>query len=190
MPAHWVDLSVGYSHNQTDEERLRKLNDLRDELVADGYLSPDYPKLTYYHQNLTILATDEAIVAFMSRRFEVKISTDNPVPCWINQMLSTLTDRMTTKGFNGDNGSMDPYDGKYYGEHFNQRVEVHTPGNALATYNRVMLMEDACTDALQEKLSEGWRIIAVCPQPDQRRPDYILGSYSEPNTNDSRAYRG
>lgn len=25
------------------------------------------------------------------------------------------------------------------------------------------------------ELDAGWRILAVCPQPDQRRPDYILG---------------
>ena len=24
-------------------------------------------------------------------------------------------------------------------------------------------------------ISEGWRILAICPQPNQRRPDYIMG---------------
>lgn len=60
---------------------------------------------------------------------------------------------------------------------FNQRVEVHIPGNALTVYNKTQLLEDCCTDHLQEELDQGWRIIAVCPQPDQRRPDYILGRY-------------
>lgn len=60
---------------------------------------------------------------------------------------------------------------------FNERVEVHMPGNALLTYNRTLLLEDACTNYLQEQLDDGWRIIAACPQPDQRRPDYILGRY-------------
>lgn len=63
-------------------------------------------------------------------------------------------------------------------DNFNHRVEVHMPGQALSLYNETMLMEDACTDALQNSLSEGWRIIAVCPQPDQRRPDYVLGRYN------------
>lgn len=63
---------------------------------------------------------------------------------------------------------------------YNERVHVHMPGQALSMYNRVMLLEDTCSDYLQTTLDEGWRIIAACPQPDQRRPDYILGRF-EPN---------
>jgi hypothetical protein len=63
-------------------------------------------------------------------------------------------------------------------DHVNHRVEVHMPGQALAMYNETLLMEDACTDALQNELANGWRIIAVCPQPDSRRPDYVLGRYN------------
>jgi hypothetical protein len=40
-----------------------------------------------------------------------------------------------------------------------------------------MLLSDACSDALQNELDNGWRIIAACPQPDQRRPDYSLGRF-------------
>ena len=49
------------------------------------------------------------------------------------------------------------------------------PGAGLFAVTETLLMENACTDALQSRLSDGWRIIAVQPQPDQRRPDYILG---------------
>jgi hypothetical protein len=69
-------------------------------------------------------------------------------------------------------------------DYFNEKVEVHVPGLALMTYNDIMLCEDTCTDLLQSHLDKGWRIIAVSPQPDQRRPDYILGRYNpdkEPN---------
>lgn len=61
---------------------------------------------------------------------------------------------------------------------YNNKCEVHMPGQALSVYNELMLMEDICTDALQGSLDDGWRIIAACPQPDQRRPDYILGRYN------------
>ena len=61
---------------------------------------------------------------------------------------------------------------------FNERVQVHMPGQALSTYNEVLLLEDHCSDALQGKLNDGWRIIAACPQPDQCRPDYILGRFN------------
>lgn len=60
---------------------------------------------------------------------------------------------------------------------FNERVEVYTPGAGLMLFNRVMLLQDACSDALQMEMDNGWRIIAACPQPDQRRPDYIMGRY-------------
>lgn len=61
---------------------------------------------------------------------------------------------------------------------YNNRVDVHMPGNLMASYNEVMLLEDGCTDQLQDTLDQEWRIIAVCPQPDQRRPDYVLGRYN------------
>lgn len=60
----------------------------------------------------------------------------------------------------------------------NERVHVHMPGQALSTYNEVLLQENCCSDELQGALDQGWRIIAACPQPDARRPDYILGRYN------------
>lgn len=53
-------------------------------------------------------------------------------------------------------------------------AQVHLPGNELLKIRRVCVQENFCTDALQEELNKGWRIIAVCPQAG-RRPDYILG---------------
>lgn len=73
------------------------------------------------------------------------------------------------------------------GDTYNQKCEVHMPGQALSVYNEVMLLEDTCTDALQLELTKGWRIIAACPQPDQRRPDYILGRFN-PEKDDKLDY--
>lgn len=64
----------------------------------------------------------------------------------------------------------------------NERVNVHVPGLGLWLVNDVTVLEGGCTDDLQTKLDEGWRILAVCPQPDQRRPDYVLGRHVEENT--------
>lgn len=60
---------------------------------------------------------------------------------------------------------------------FNDKVGVPQPGLGLNQYNRLMLCEDICTDSLQGYMDEGWRIIAACPQPDSRRPDYIMGRF-------------
>lgn len=60
---------------------------------------------------------------------------------------------------------------------FNTKCNVHVPNLGMLSINQVGIAKDYCTEALQEKLNEGWRILTVCPQPDQRRPDYILGRY-------------
>lgn len=62
---------------------------------------------------------------------------------------------------------------------FNRKVEVHVPGNSLLKIDEIEVLQDACTDEIQRHLSKGWRILSVCPQPDQRRPDYILGRESD-----------
>lgn len=63
---------------------------------------------------------------------------------------------------------------------FNQRLGLEQPGLTLQTVTHLMLASDACTDLVQEYLSRGWRILAIQPQPDQRRPDYILGRTADP----------
>lgn len=66
--------------------------------------------------------------------------------------------------------------GAYYSGH-NDHTNTHISNNVMTSFNQVMLMEDACTDALKVNLNEGWRIVAVCPQA-ARRPDYILGKFN------------
>lgn len=73
---------------------------------------------------------------------------------------------------------------------YNNKCEVHMPGNMLASYNELMLVEDACTDVIQSHISSGFRIVTVCPQPDQRRPDYILGRFNPERMTDDAAKRG
>jgi len=63
---------------------------------------------------------------------------------------------------------------------FNHKVKVSVPGNGLLNINRVVVHQDMCTEKLQLELDMGWCILAVCPQPDQRRPDYILGMNDSP----------
>lgn len=54
-------------------------------------------------------------------------------------------------------------------------MQVSVAGLGLLAVREAKVLEDLCTDELNEQLQEGWRILAVCPQPDQRRPDYVLG---------------
>lgn len=57
----------------------------------------------------------------------------------------------------------------------NERCNVVVPGIGLLAIRQVRVETDCCTERLQEWLDEGWQILAICPQPDQRRPDYVLG---------------
>lgn len=52
-------------------------------------------------------------------------------------------------------------------------------GVALPNVATVTYLEDCCTDVLQKHLDDGWRILAVCPPNDARRPTYIVG-HAEP----------
>jgi hypothetical protein len=73
---------------------------------------------------------------------------------------------------------------------YNSKCDVHVPGLGLMILNETMLLEDSCTDQLQTALDNGWRIVAACPQPDSRRPDYVLGRYNpERDQGDSSATR-
>lgn len=56
-------------------------------------------------------------------------------------------------------------------------VNITVHGAALYAVSNVKLMEDCCTDQLQHELDIGWRIVAVCPPNDARRPTYILGHH-------------
>lgn len=60
---------------------------------------------------------------------------------------------------------------------FNQECNVHVPNLGLLAINQLAYATDYCTEELQALLDRGYRIIAACPQPNQRRPDYILGMY-------------
>lgn len=56
-----------------------------------------------------------------------------------------------------------------------QHVHVHIPNVGLLAVREVMVLEDACTNSLQDHLDDGWSILAICPPNATRRPDYILG---------------
>lgn len=46
---------------------------------------------------------------------------------------------------------------------FNQKVHVTVPGLGLLLLDEVTVETNICTDALNDLLKEGWRIVAVCP---------------------------
>jgi len=72
---------------------------------------------------------------------------------------------------------------------WNNKTQSPIPGSILHQINELSLCENFCTDELQGMLSEGWRLIAVCPQ-ESRRPDYVLGRILPESGLPSSAKRG
>lgn len=54
-------------------------------------------------------------------------------------------------------------------------INVSVPNVGLMDVRQVHWLEDCCTQLLQRYLDAGWRIVAVCPPNDSRRPTYIVG---------------
>jgi hypothetical protein len=81
-------------------------------------------------------------------------------------MLTRMHDRITADEKYGDKARM------LMNGH---AVQITIPDFALMAIKNVTWLDDACTEDVQKKLDDGWRILAVCPPNNARRPDYILG---------------
>jgi len=57
--------------------------------------------------------------------------------------------------------------------------QISVANVGLMQVQRVEVLEDCCTDALQRELDRGWRILAVCPPNDARRPTYVVGHFEK-----------
>lgn len=61
-------------------------------------------------------------------------------------------------------------------------IQVAIPNLLLFSVDEVSWLEDACTEDLQKHLDDGWRILAVCPAENCRRPTYIIGRAKKPES--------
>lgn len=117
----------------------------------------------------SFLITDESLPVLSRLGLTFKVS-DCKKSKSIGQMLVKLQDRIHALELTRD-------DQKNTAQLVEQgaMVQVTVPGFELLSIVDVDYMEDACTDELQIRLNNGWKILAVCPPNAQRRPDYILG---------------
>lgn len=135
---------------------------------------------TYFNQNVVepeLFLDKEKILALTLANIKFEVLQKTEIKQNVTQELIKLAEK-PVQLVNSEGGNT-----------YNNKCEVHMPGQALSLYNEMLLLEDACTDALQESLNTGWRIVAACPQPDQRRPDYILGRYNPNKPSEDGALR-
>jgi len=83
----------------------------------------------------------------------------------INNMNYDLQEKI-----DGLMNNIDCFDGNRVGENYKVTGNIN-----LTQIEEVTYREDFCSDALQEMIDDGWILMAVCPQTNQRRPDYVLG---------------
>lgn len=57
--------------------------------------------------------------------------------------------------------------------------QISVANVGLMQIQRVEVLEDVCTWDLQAWLDKGWRILAVCPPNDARRPSYVVGHFEK-----------
>lgn len=115
------------------------------------------------------LTMDNAkVLAKYGISFEVSKSSETDT---VGSMLVTLQNRIAELELEGAKKAECVAEGAC--------VQIHVPDQCLMKINEVQVIEDCCTDRLQDELNDGWRILAVCPPNAKRRPDYVLGRKSE-----------
>ncbi len=137
---------------------------------------------TYHeHHSVKGMVDETTLIQLYRDKVEFEIKEEKDFSPAANTTMHEAAQTVTDKAYN-----VAPT-----GVVYNELVQVHMPGQALSTYNEVLLLEgeDSCSDNLQTHLNTGWRIIAACPQPDARRPDYILGRFNPEFVVDGRARR-
>lgn len=116
----------------------------------------------------TVIVNDAQIVELSIANIQFTVKQKIDIAVDITQQLIELAEKpikLIQENSSGDTN-------------YNTKCEVHMPNMAMTMYNEMLLLEGSCTDELQAALNGGWRIVAACPQPDQRRPDYILGRFN------------
>lgn len=154
-----------YRHKITSEQKLLLERLVGDEVEAEE--DTECPGLFTMMNTWKEYHVDPAeLVEAGIFKFEVSEVLDTPIIRVMNKTMAAV-DRL-----NNAVESMKSQGGSVL---YNERCGVHVPGLGLLLLNEVMVLKDCCTDILQEHLDAGWRIVATCPQPDSRRPDYVIG---------------
>ena len=139
---------------------------------AEGYASlredvPTLPKDFSAWGGAAIWVSMDQMKILVERGIDFDLSKDE-LTSSTGTMITTLQDKLAEK-FGDDRV------GKAAAMATGCTTQISIPDIGLLLITDVDWMEDACTEDLQRRLDDGWRILAVCPPNAARRPDYILG---------------
>ena len=153
-------------------DSVEKFNELQCKFKGVSFLTladfdPDESHTQYVISERELVLSKEQILELAINNIKTKVKQKIVVDVDITKQLIELAEKPIKLIQENNEGAT-----------YNSKCEVHMPGHSLSMYNETLLLEDSCTDILQSSLNSGWRIIAACPQPDNRRPDYILGRFN------------
>lgn len=143
----------------------------------DPDLKREKPKTLVYESDMVQLDTTKEYICdldlFLNAHPNIKVSFRG-LPKTVEKNYTSLIDNIVQI-----QGKLETALAKFDKSiQFNEKCDVHVGGFALMSINQLGWAENYCTEALQEILNRGWHILAVCVQPDGRRPDYILGRHN------------
>lgn len=170
-------------HSASNDERTRMVTDISNKMEKIGLHIPDNA-MHEHSYSFNVVMTVESYLDCLKEKLPVVLKAEVSLGSQAGTThqrfleIANRLERLLTQLPMSDN------------KDYNEKCEVHMPGMALATYNQTLLLENSCIDELQHHLVEGWRIIAACPQPSQRRPDFILGRFNPTGTTNRSAERG
>ena len=129
-----------------------------------------YAKYYQYDLGNGILLKEQEYIQVFKYVEVLSILDQDTIKHEVNIDLNELSDKIMNKVINN---------AKHL---FNSKLEVHQPNMPLFQYNQYQVIVDECTEDLQNNyIDKGWRVVCICPQPDQRRPDYIVAKYEKEN---------
>ena len=186
-----MQIGIPSLYNFNGEERDRALNELRHEIAGHFHACGIYEgqleegRVDHYGNGPVVICDDKSAMRLVMaigihehgklgvKKIEELFDTEDTSYDRMLEKLELAAARLTEAAAAVDLA----VDGRVLGaDKYNAQVNTHLTGNTLSSYNSLRLLEDCCTDHLQEALDNGWRIVACCPQ-EARRPDYILGRY-------------
>lgn len=149
---------------QTWNEKWKALGQNLEKYAALRAAIPGLPAEWKEHQYASLIVDDDGMRALASEGLTIEFSeVDQPT----GTMLVKLQDSIQRLGAKVEDLAALCRD--------HCVVQIAIPDIGLMLVEEVEVVDDACTDRIQSKLDEGWRILAVCPPNAQRRPDYVLG---------------
>lgn len=133
-------------------------------------IKPTPEQLTAYKKqtNTELKLNEDGTVHYWSRPLSISLdkALQLKIPFEILKVLDYVgTESLVAQGIQQAAQTVGPV---------NERCQVIV-GSSAYNVTEVKLLADQCTDSLQCELNDGWHILAVCVQPNQRRPDYVMG---------------